>query len=382
MNWLYKSSFIPKQKPQLQGKTKLIDSKQPSSVSISSKPIVIMMQQDMDEQFAQELIKLKVKAVINCCPTMSGKYPATGPLILLQHGIPIWEADSDVYHPSHDNCDIKLYAHYGCMDKSNIIHYRPFTKEIWLSKHSQAEAHMDLNLEILLEQSLLEAIQYKTALIHPFPPLELQLSLREKHVVIVSNGPHVRSELFAIKKYISDFSPVLIGVDQGAELLLECGYVPDLVIGHLESVSDHTLSCGAELVRLVSSSKQSAAYDKIKSLDLHVHNLAMIGTSENAAMLLAYEHDAELIVTVGAYTDIYEYMGNEKSGMGSSMLVRMKIGAKLVNVTGICAIYNKPVSWWKESAMTLGLSVIFIAASVIQLRWGMKHIVQLVWGAM
>jgi uncharacterized membrane-anchored protein len=47
---------------------------------------------------------------------------------------------------------------------------------------------------------------------------------------------------------VRDFKRVLVGVDGGADAILEAGWKPDLIVGDMDSVSDEALRSGAELV--------------------------------------------------------------------------------------------------------------------------------------
>ena len=69
-----------------------------------------------------------------------------------------------------------------------------------------------------------------------------------RHVLIVVRGYDYRSDLAALRPYISEYRPLLMGVDGGADALIEAGYKPDMIIGDMDSCSDDTLRCGAELV--------------------------------------------------------------------------------------------------------------------------------------
>ena len=65
---------------------------------------------------------------------------------------------------------------------------------------------------------------------------------------MVVRGHDYREDLRHLKGYIKEHRPVLIGVDGGADALLEMGLRPDLIIGDFDSVSERTLRCGAALV--------------------------------------------------------------------------------------------------------------------------------------
>ena len=55
---------------------------------------------------------------------------------------------------------------------------------------------------------------------------DLNTELDGKHVLIVVRGYHYREDLAALRPYIREYRPVLIGVDGGADALIEAGYTP------------------------------------------------------------------------------------------------------------------------------------------------------------
>ena len=77
---------------------------------------------------------------------------------------------------------------------------------------------------------------------------EVRTQIEGQHVLIVVRGYDYRSDLAALRPYISEYRPLLMGVDGGADALIEAGYQPDMIIGDMDSCSDETLRSGAELV--------------------------------------------------------------------------------------------------------------------------------------
>ena len=69
-----------------------------------------------------------------------------------------------------------------------------------------------------------------------------------RHCLIVVRGYDYKADLDVLRPYIREFKPVLIGVDGGADALVEAGYTPDMIIGDMDSVTDDVLRCGAEVV--------------------------------------------------------------------------------------------------------------------------------------
>jgi uncharacterized membrane-anchored protein len=61
-------------------------------------------------------------------------------------------------------------------------------------------------------------------------------------------GKNYKDDLSVIRSYIDENKPVLIGVDGGADAIRGFGYCPDIIIGDMDSISDQTLKCGAQLI--------------------------------------------------------------------------------------------------------------------------------------
>ncbi len=77
---------------------------------------------------------------------------------------------------------------------------------------------------------------------------DIRTDLDGRHVLIVVRGYHYKDDLQTLRHYIREYRPVLIGVDGGADALIEAGHKPDLIVGDMDSVSDDALRCGAEIV--------------------------------------------------------------------------------------------------------------------------------------
>ncbi len=136
---------------------------------------------------------------------------------------------------------------------------------------------------------------------------------------------------------------MLIGVDGGADALLDFGFKPHLIVGDMDSVSDDALKCGAELVvhAYGNGEKQAPGMARVKKLALEAAVFPLQGTSEDMAMLLAYEKGAELIVAVGTHSHLIDFLDKGRAGMASTFLTRLKIGSKLVDAKGVSRLYRR-----------------------------------------
>src|SRR5205823_12635914 len=195
--------------------------------------------------------------------------------------------------------------------------------------------------------------------------------------LVVARGPGHRRDLRIVRPYIRDFKPVLVGVDGGADALLEEGYRPDVIVGDMDSVSDRALRCGAELV--VHAYPHNGAAPgalRCERLGVEYHAVPALGISEDVALLAAYEKGAELIVAVGTHFNMIEFLERNRAGMSSTFLTRLKVGEILVDAKGVSRLVSRRVGLWPliAFAMTgLGAIVVAVVASP-QLR----HLIELV----
>lgn len=378
MNWPSLSLFSSKPLPLCRGKISVGAITKVLLRDVPPGRIVVLQHRDLDEVIAQELIDRKVKAIINCQETMSGTYPTQGPLMLLQQLIPILEVEAALFDTFTPNAEVVIYED-SIVTGDQSVPCTSFTREKWFGLQQLANDQAEKLLEQFIENTLTYAMQEKQAVMKPLPRLSLLTQFEGKHVLVVSRGKGYKKDLLAAKAFIAQVNPILIGVDGGADALLECGYLPHLIVGDMDSVTDQALSCGAELIVHAYPDGMAPGLMRTNGLGLFAHVLPCFGTSEDAALLLAYEKRCEWLVTVGAHTHMIDFLEKGREGMGSTLLVRMKVGARLVDIKSIGALYTRPNVWTKEACSTVALSLFFIGLGFFQLQWIMKRVAYVVW---
>ena len=194
-----------------------------------------------------------------------------------------------------------------------------------------------------------------------FPALETRF--RDRHVLVVARGPGHKHDLRIVRGYIRNFKPVLVGVDGGADALREAGYRPDIIVGDMDSVTDATLACGAELViHAYPSTGDAPGAARAEQLGLEYHAVPAPGISEDVALLLAYEKGAELIVAVGTHFNLVEFLERSRGGMSSTFMTRLRVGEILVDAKGVSRLVSGRVGVWPLVAFAgAGLAAIVVA---------------------
>lgn len=305
--------------------------------------IAVIAHQDLDGSCASDLVARGVSAVINASSSITGKYPNFGPQLLLNAGIPLIDEAGDVIMTQireGDALELELIEGKVFRDGALVGSGRPLTREAVAERMEAAKGNLDRELRRFAQNTLSYISAEQSLLAEPGQIPDLETPIWGRHVLVVVRGPGAREDLRIIRSYIHDMKPVLIGVDGGADVLLEAGYKPHLVVGDMDSVSDRGLRCGAELVVHAYPDGRAPGRERLHAQGLSAKIFPCIGTSEDVAMLLAYEKGAELIIAVGAHFSLVEFLDKARGGMASTFLTRLKVGSVLVDAKGVSRLYR------------------------------------------
>ena len=303
--------------------------------------IVFIDHEDLDRVAAEGLVQARVGAVVNAAASISGRYPNVGPLLLAAAGIPLIDnAGPDVMRLVREGEVVRIDGDAVHAGGDVVAKGHLQTLESLEEQYDAAKVTMGDELERFAENTL-EFMRRERHVWIESPTLpDLSVDLRGRHVLIVVRGADHRNDLAHLRGYVREMRPVLIGVDGGADALLEDGLTPDLIVGDFDSVSTAALTCGAQLVVHAYPDGTAPGAHRLKELGLEYITLEAAGTSEDIAMLLAYEKGAELLVAVGTHASMVDFLDKGRAGMASTFLVRMKVGTRLVDAKGVSQLYR------------------------------------------
>lgn len=321
---------------------------------IQSGQIAVLSHQDLDETAAQELIEKNVLAILNARPTFSGAYETKGAWYLLEAGIPVFDLCQPLsIRQFVDGMTLWLTEHIvGCWNGEEprfLAAVQRLTRDVLNQRWQTAKANRLATFIKFAENTWVHACRDFHQLMRPTAQLALKTGICGRDAVIVVRGPHYKRDLEVLLPFVKRARPVLIGVDGGADALLEVGFRPDLIVGDMDSVSTEALTCGAELVVHAYPDGTAPGEERIQSLGLVGHLFPIFGTSEDAALMLAYEQGAAQLIVVGSHTSMVDFFDKGRPGMGSTWLVRMWVGDRLIDAKGFHRLhptfFNGEVPW-------------------------------------
>jgi len=308
--------------------------------------IAVIDHEDLDRVAAEGLVEARVGGVVNAAPSISGRYPNLGPLLLAAARIPLVDGvGPDVMDAVTEGQMLTISGSHVLSGDLLVAEGQRQSLQSLETQIEQARGRMGEELERFAENTL-EYLRRERHLLIDAPDLpDTGHEMKGRHVLIVVRGIGYKHDLDVLRRggYLNDVRPVLVGVDGGADALLEIGEKPDFIIGDFDSVSEQALQCGAVLVVHGYPDGRAPGSKRLDDLGLDYVVFAAGGTSEDIAMLLAYERGAELIVAVGTHNSMVEFLDKGRSGMASTFLVRMKVGPILVDAKGVSRLYQSRV---------------------------------------
>ena len=340
--------------------------------------VAIIDHEDLDRLSAEQLLESGVRVVVNVAPSLSGRFPNPGPLLLVRGGVRLVDVPGgDLFEKVTEGELLRVRG--GSVFRGGTCLARGRALEAAELEQALAEqrARVMESLEAFAENTLRFLREEGALLTEGIDVPRLRTSFRDRHALVVARGPGHKRDLRIVRPYIRDFKPVLVGVDGGADALLDAGYKPHVVVGDMDSISDRGLTCGAEvLVHAYAGNGRAPGAARLDRLGVPYQIVPATGLSEDVALLLAYELGAELIVAVGTHFNLIEFLERNRRGMSSTFLTRLRVGEILVDAKGVSRLVSRRVGLWPLAALgATGLGAIVVAVTVSP---GIRHLIELI----
>ncbi|MDQ3506303.1 MAG: putative cytokinetic ring protein SteA [Actinomycetota bacterium] len=330
---------------------------------LNSGEIAVIDHTDIDRVAADALVGRAVAAVVNASPSISGRYPNLGPGILARAGIPILDnVGADVFGKVKEGTRVRVDGECLYVGDRLVAEGRHLDAEAIAVAMEEAKAGLSTQLEAFAANTMEYMKRERALLLDGVGVPDIKTDLEGQHVLIVVRGYDYKQDLAQLRSYIRDYRPVLIGVDGGADALREAGYKPAIIVGDMDSVTDETLRCGAEIIVHAYADGRAPGLPRVQDLGVEAITFPATGTSEDIAMLLADEKGATLIVAVGTHATLVEFLDKGRGGMASTFLTRLRVGAKLVDAKGVSRLYKSRIS---SSALVFLVLAAFIAIGAV-----------------
>lgn len=321
--------------------------------------IAVIDHLDLDRAHAEALLDRGVVAVVNASAFISGRYPNLGPELLARSGVVLVDrAGPEVFGKLHDGAVARIHEGQVYVEDEPVVRGTQVSLDEVSAMMDEARGGLSTQLQSFTHNTTEFLRREQDLLLHGQGAPELRTRLEGRPVVVVVRGYDYREDLRRLRGYVREQRPVLIGVDAGADALIEAGHRPDIVVvgenglapgnrsGDVGAVSDKALRGAREVVLHTDRAGRAVGADRLDRLGVRAQNFSASGTSEDVALLLADLADASLIVSVGSHATLDEFLDRHRSGLASTFLTRLRVGPKLVDAKAVPQLYSGRVRVW------------------------------------
>lgn len=327
--------------------------------------IAVIDHEDIDRVAAESLVAAKPVAVLNAAKSTTGRYPNLGPSILLESEIILIDDLGPDIMTLHEGQAVSIDGDSVFAGDKLVAQGIRQTTETNEQAMALARDGMSSQIEAFAANTMEYLARERDLLLNAVGIPDVKTKFKGRHMLVVVRGYHYKEDLALLKAYIRDYRPVLVGVDGGADAILESGFKPDMIIGDMDSVSDKALTCGAEIVVHAYRDGRAPGLERVERIGVEHVVFPATGTSEDAAMLLGDAKGASLIVTLGTHTTLVEFLDKGRSGMASTFFTRLVVGPKLVDAKGVSRIYRTRISSFQLFMLSAaGILALIIALAV------------------
>lgn len=321
---------------------------------------------DLDRASAEALVACGVVAVVNAALSTSGRYPNLGPKILADAGILLVDnVGSAVFGAVKDGQRVQIVDGVLSVKGEPVAHGEVLDGPRVDALVADARAGLSTQLESFTANAAEYLRRERDLLLDGAGLPAIATRLEGRHALIVVHGYDYAKDLKGLRHYIGEHGPVLIGVDAGADALIEAGHVPDMIVGDLDAVSDTALRSGAEVIVQADHAGRPAGMDRLEKLGVDGITFHTTGTAEDVAILFADHKGASLIVTAGTHASLVEFLDKGRSGMASTFLTRLQAGPKLVDAKGVARLYRSRIRAWQLLLLLLsGVIALLVAVAL------------------
>ena len=320
--------------------------------------IAVIDHSDLDRVAAEALIEAGAAAVVNAASSMSGRYPNLGPLLIAAAGIPlIDDVGAQVLDVLVEGEVVAIVGGQVIVAGAVVAHGERQSMASLEDKIEEARRTVGVELERFASNTL-EYLKDEHHLVTDSLDLpDVPVSFQGRQALVVSRGDDYRDDLAR---------PEALGLpargEAGADRRRRRRRRPPRARPHarhhhrrlrLGARGDAALRGHAGRPRLPRRAWRPACCASGPSAS-STRSSRPPGTSEDIALLLAFELGAELIVAVGLHSSLEEFLDKGRAGMSSTFLVRLKVGRILVDAKGVSRLYRPVVRRVDAAALVRG----------------------------
>lgn len=340
---------------------------------LRSGDVAVISHVDLDRASADALLACGVSAVVNAAESISGRYPNLGPEVLSAAGVPLVDnVGAEVLGRLTDGEVVRVHDGVVYVGAEPVAEGEVLDTALVGQRLDRARAGLAVQLQAFTMDAAEHLRRDHELLLDGIGIPEVSTPLRGREVVVVAATHDHRADLRGLRGYLRDRRPVLVGVEGGADMLLDAGLTPHLAVGDLDELTERVLRSGAEIVVHLPHDGSIGNRERLERLGVEPVGFATSGTSQDAALLLVDAAGADIVVVAGGHPNLVEFFDQGRPAMASAFLTRLKVGPHLLDARAAARLHASRLGAWHLVLLVLtGLLAIgvSVAATPVGAGW-------------
>lgn len=334
-----------------------------STKALREGDIAVVDLPDLDRGQAEVLVARGVRAVLNAAESSTGRFPNLGPQVLADAGITLVDrVGPGIWSRLRSGDTVRIAGGKVFKDEVLVAQGHMVDDATRTQRLGVAERDLATRLGSLTANASDHLERERDLLLEGARVPRLATGLRGRPVVVVSRTYGWKDDLARIRRWIRDSGAVVVGVTAGADALMDAKITPDVVIGHLDDLSDRALRSGADVV-VVTSSGRGEGHERFERAGVDVTTFTASGAPSDLAILLADSNDAPVIVEVGAPRGLVEFLERGTAEVASSFVTRLRAASTLVDARAVAHFTRRTMPAWPV-LLVLVAGVLAVVAAI------------------
>lgn len=329
--------------------------------------VAVIDQPDLDRATARDLLEAGVVAVVNAAPMLSGRYPALGPKLLADAGIPLLEGVGAAgFEALPDGTRITLVDGRVRVEELVIAVGRRVGPTEVDSAMASARDGLGAQLESLAHHGTELLRREEGALLHREGVPRVVRRGPDSTAVVLVPGERLAHELRALRHFLREQRPLVVAVGAAADTALAAKVRVDTVVvaAEAELPSAAALRAARDVVVCGPAGSGGQVQDGLHRLGLRPHTFASSLSVDDAALLVADATQPSLVVGVGLTMGLEEVLDRHRGGAAGTYLTRLGVGPRLIDAEAVRRLYTGRLRPWHLALTVLaGLAALAVAVA-------------------
>ena len=358
------SETLSKESKARSGRVRVDDRPKHLATRLERGEIAVINVADLDRDSAAALVEAAPTAVLNAQPSLTGRVAALGPRLILDAGITLVDDLGQDIMSLREGQDVTVTGGKVLVDGGVIATGRAVSADdldVDVADSRTLFAGFGGSVEDYLAKDGATVLRGEGV-----PSID---GLGKRPVLLVTGSTEAAAELKALARWRSEAAPFVIAVDAGADVALKAHLSLDLVVGDAELMSEKAIRRARAFIVRVGGDGLAPGSQRLDRMGVVYEQVAMAGTSLDAALVVAAHSGAPAVVTAGVSYGEAELVDAGRALVAPAFFSRLAVGSRLIGAQAVASTFRPRPRGWTLVLLAL-VAIALMGVALWSTPWG------------